>query len=347
MDFTADEIWEEAKDAIRAEDWESVKDCKKELKRRSSMRAEDVLDKIKRREKEAQNTFTTGGSWGTSGGSTGGILSASTSPPSGPAPVGPGVLLAGRYEVGRQLGEGGFGFVFEGTDRHGVFPSPLVIKYPKEKYMAQELLHEFQLSQELRHPNICIYHACLDDSVRGRAFLVLQYGGKSISDLLRSGRKFSMLLVQRVARQVGAALSFAHERSILHLDVSPGNILLDGNDFARLTDFGISNRAVIATRTTRYTGTIAAPPLGVHRIWGAPELMLPGGVAHRQTDEWSLAMVLWSMIVGRDFNVRMLFQPLSMLSHRQNESLQRALSDDRKDRFPSVAEFVDEFASAP
>lgn len=259
--------------------------------------------------------------------------------------LGPGGVLARRYRLGEKLGVGGFAEVFEGIDLDNVHGPKIVIKYPLEATSAESLRHEFSIGSKLSHPNICAYYACLDDHATGQAFLVIQHGGKSIAEMLRAGKKFNFADLLRVANHIGEALKYAHGQtpSVLHLDVSPANILVDSNGVSRLTDFGISTRAMTRaghTRNTKAPGTVAAFPLGKHDVYSAPEVFMPPPAqVGRRADQWSLAMVLFSMAAGRVFSNREEFSGVG-LPPAPTAALERALSNDPKQRFPNMADFI-------
>lgn len=329
FNYRNDELLQAAKAAKKSQSWSVIEAILDELEYRDSLRASEVQEEV---EDMLPPEVT---------------QAPPTRIPVGyNAPTSNGQILGGHYKLGPLLGMGGFAEVFEASDLRNPHGPRLVIKRPLGLAKAESLRHEFLIGHRLNHPNICTYHACLDDTATGNAFLVLEHGGRSIADRLRSGQNFGAGEFLRIAEHMGAALHYAHSQtpSVLHLDVSPANVLLDDNGVARLTDFGISTRAMTRTGLTRHTAaarTVGATPVGQHDIYSAPEVFRPPPAqVGRRADQWSLAMVLYSIAARKVFSAREEFSGSSLLSPSQNRALERALSDEPSQRFPTVMDFI-------
>ncbi|WP_020471361.1 protein kinase domain-containing protein [Zavarzinella formosa] len=194
-----------------------------------------------------------------------------------------------RYEVGTQLGEGGFGAVFRALDRR--LNRSVAIKISRSASSdPDKLLREARSLAQLRHPGIV---AVYDVSVSGQSCFVVSelLPGPSLANWLKEHRPSATEAVQIVAA-VADSLGHAHSLSIVHRDIKPANIVFADGQRPVLVDFGLA-----------LSDMDAAAELGV--ISGTPAYMSPeqtGGRAHRpdgRTDIYSLAATLYAMLCGR------------------------------------------------
>ncbi|HYU15418.1 MAG TPA: serine/threonine-protein kinase, partial [Candidatus Acidoferrum sp.] len=182
----------------------------------------------------------------------------------GPAYLGPGDVLAGRYEIARELGRGGFSIVYLATDRD--LGTPVAIKLlvppPASAQLARERLRrEVQAVRGLAHANIVGVHDFLEEGTW--SFVVMEYvDGPDLAVLVRDHGPLAPDEAARLGADIAGALSAAHQRGILHRDVKPQNILLDPDGRARLTDFGAArlDGQTTVTQTGALVGTL--PYLG-------------------------------------------------------------------------------------
>jgi serine/threonine protein kinase len=97
---------------------------------------------------------------------------------------------------------------------------------------------EAEIAAQVHHPNVISVFDTVDDD---ECWLVMEYSpAESLDRVLAAGGPLPAQRVARIGVQIAAALAAMHARTIVHRDVKPGNILLDDQDFAKLTDFGIS-----------------------------------------------------------------------------------------------------------
>jgi hypothetical protein len=245
-----------------------------------------------------------------------------------------GSLVNDRYRLAKELGEGGFGVVFKAHDQ--LVGNDVALKFPKSWRDYGFIQHEFRVTLKLAHRNIVKYRHLEQDAASGLPFLIMEYGGDaSLEAVIRRGAVDDAI---EIAGQIAAALDHAHEQGVLHLDVNPGNILLDGQH-ARLTDFGISGFAA-QEETTGGGFTMAADTLrGKHPAYSAPEVMR-GDRGTRRSDQFSLAAVLCAAVDGQLLRHPPSPRPRSTMSARQNEAVARALQVSANNRFDSVADFA-------
>jgi serine/threonine-protein kinase len=203
----------------------------------------------------------------------------------------PPPLLAGRYEVGGLLGAGGMAQVHRARDR--VLHRPVAVKLlppggpaaAVDRFRAEGRRHA-----AVRHPGVLpVLDAGAD---AGWHYLVLELAeGGSLAQLLRRRPVLPAAEAAVLLRQVAAALAAAHRVGVVHRDVKPGNVLLDDEGRARLTDFGISLGA------GDLDGLPADQVLGT-REYLSPE-RLRGAPATPADDVWAVSVLGHQLLTGR------------------------------------------------
>ena len=262
-----------------------------------------------------------------------------------------GELIAGRYELEKLVGSGGMSNVFRAHDR--LLERTVALKILHEQYSrdddyVERFRREARAVAKLAHPNIV---TVIDRGEQdGRQFIVFEYvDGPNLKDLTRDGPLEPREAIE-LTLQVARALSFAHQRGLVHRDVKPQNVLLNDDGQAKVTDFGIA-RSLDVQGVTQ-TGTV----LGTSD-YIAPE-QARGQRVDPKTDIYSLGTVLYELLVGDvPFSgdnfvavaMRHVSEPApSVVEHRPDCPLrldlavQRAMAKDPDDRFESMDDFVAE-----
>ena len=241
------------------------------------------------------------------------------------------------YELLRPIGRGGMGVAF--LARQLSLGRRVVVKFlnrdpdhdPLEQ--AARFRREAELMARVSHPNIAtIFDYGIDD---GQPFLVMEYveGGDLRSHLV-PGKPLSVERIRTLLGPLVQALECLHQYGILHLDLKPENILMARDDAPKVSDFGIA----VPGGTI---GSLAEPDQFLGTIgYVAPEQQYRLPVDER-SDQYSLAALCYEFLTGQ--------LPLGAfpLPSRENPRLQvsvdavieRALSEDRNDRFPTIGEF--------
>jgi serine/threonine protein kinase len=208
-------------------------------------------------------------------------------------PLRPGARF-GEFELIRELGRGGMGQVYLARDR--VLEREVALKLLSPERSSPEAVRRFEVEAQtaarLRHPGIVAVHRV--GEVEGQAFIAMDYvEGPSLSDQLKGGPlapRDGALLCEKLAR----ALAFAHGRSVLHRDLKPGNVLIDGSGQPLITDFGLAKDVEAETELTR-SGQILGTPAYMPPEQAAGRLDL----VDRRSDVYSLGATLYAALTGR------------------------------------------------
>lgn len=194
------------------------------------------------------------------------------------------LLQGGKYKIERHISSGGFGNTYEAY--HILLKKKVAIKeffaksfcnrdkdtmkvvtgVTSKTALVSKLMHKFieeaQAVSSLRHPNIVNVHDVFEEN--GTAYFVMDYiDGMSLKDKLQGGVMSEQEALKYI-RQVADALSYVHSCNRLHLDIKPGNIMIDEHGNAILIDFGASKQydEVDGENTSTLMGTTPgfAPP---------------------------------------------------------------------------------------
>jgi hypothetical protein len=212
--------------------------------------------------------------------------------PANPGYLAPGVLLRGRYEIGRELGRGGYSVVYLARDREleTDVALKLLVPPPAAARVARERMRrEVQAVRGLSHANIVAVYDFLEDGPW--SFIVMEYvRGPDLQVRVGERGPLDGETAVRLGRDVAAALSAAHRRGILHRDVKPQNILLDPDGRARLTDFG-------SAKLDGQLGVTGSGALAGTLAYTAPEL-LAGRRGDARADVYALGLTLYYALTG-------------------------------------------------
>ena len=217
--------------------------------------------------------------------------------------VKPGELVSRKYRLLRPLAEGGMGEVWsarnERTNRDFAikFLLPALAKHPEALY---RFVREAKATGQLRHPNIV---SVLDAGMHDRRpYLVMELlTGESLDECLGRVGKLRPLHACVVIAQVARAVAHAHQRQVIHRDLSSANVFLSQTDeneppLVKVLDFGVS-KVLSTERSTRIR-------TGDGAVLGSPAYMSPEqacgaeGVDER-SDVWALGVLLYQCIAGR------------------------------------------------
>lgn len=216
----------------------------------------------------------------------------------------PEQLLLGRYRMLGEAGAGGFGTVqlawdtrmqrrvaVKVIDLAGIVGEGVVIDAVDQlPDYALTGLDEARTAAMLNHANIVTVH---DFEVwDNRAYLIMEYvDGMTLTDLLKVvGDDITIDMVTAVFDGVAAALEYAHENQVLHLDIKPDNVMIDHQGQVKVMDFGLARLSGSQGYSAATGGTIGYMP---------PEQMMRESLDAR-CDEWALASLTYEMISGQN-----------------------------------------------
>ena len=199
-----------------------------------------------------------------------------------------GELLAERFCLVRLLGRGGMGQVYEADDltlgiRVALKLLPRGLSHA-ETYLAH-LHQEIRLGRRVSHPNVCrIYDL---GTWNGHHFLTMELvDGETLAERLMRGA-LEPPLGRSVARQVVAAMAAAHKENVIHRDLKPGNIMIDGKGHVKVMDFGLA-------RDQKSAPSGRFGPVGTPGYW-SPE-QARGEATGTSSDVYALGMVLYEIL---------------------------------------------------
>ena len=206
--------------------------------------------------------------------------------------------LASRYEVERELGQGGMATVYLARDlKHRRQVAIKIVRPDVAAALGSErFLREIDLAASLTHPHILPLY----DSGEAGGFLyyVMPYvEGESLRAKLDREKQLPLEDALRIAREVADALSHAHGRGIVHRDIKPANILLE-SDHAVVADFGIAHGVSAATGETLTALTATGMTIGTP-AYMSPEQAAGSKTLDGRSDLYSLGCVLYEMLAGQ------------------------------------------------
>lgn len=263
-----------------------------------------------------------------------------------------------NFRIDRLLGRGGMASVYLGWDLH--LQRPVAIKVMAEQYRdnpayVERFLREARSMAAWQHRNIAQVHSAGRDD--GVPYFVMEYlHGQDLGQMLRDYASRGLLLpyqeVLRIGRAVADALDYAHERGVVHRDVKPSNVMITKTGRVVLTDFGLAMNVADGTM-----GEVFGSPQYI-----SPEQARSSALVVPQSDLYSLAVMLYEMLVGRlpfidPFPATLAIQHINAEPPRPRELnpnlpepldavFQKALHKDPSQRYQSGAELMDAIEAA-
>src|SRR5690348_11038569 len=267
-----------------------------------------------------------------------------------------GEVLAGRYELEELVGTGGMSSVFRAHDR--LLDRKVALKILHQQYSSDDdyverFRREARSVASLSHPNIV---TVIDRGEHAdRQFIVFEYvEGENLKRLIERRGPAPVPNALELAIEIARGLSFAHQQGLVHRDVKPQNVLLNGDGRAKVTDFGIARSLDVKHGMTQ-TGTV----LGTSD-YIAPE-QAQGQSVDEHSDIYSLGVVLYELLTsevpfpGENFvAVAMRHineEPPSVhdkrpdVPQRVDDAVRRAMAKRPEDRFPTMDAFCAELES--
>lgn len=204
--------------------------------------------------------------------------------------------LAGRYEIGREIGQGAFATVYLANDARHERQVALKVLNADSTSDTGELrfIREIRMLARLQHPNILPLHD--SGHVETLLYYLMPYvSGETLRARISRERQLSVEAAIQICREAADALSYAHAQGIIHRDIKPENILLSGGH-AVIADFGIA-RAIDLAGVQALTNTGMGGP-GTP-AYMSPEQLLGDTPLDGRSDIYSLGCVFFEMLTGK------------------------------------------------
>lgn len=260
-------------------------------------------------------------------------------------PLSQGQVINNRYRNVKLLGQGGFGAVYKAWDLNLKKPCALKENSDVSPEAVRQFEREAVILAKLRHPNLPVVIDHFQIQGQGQ-YLVMDYiEGKNLEQIIITrkgpiGQQEAIFWID----QICDAVSYLHSQSppIIHRDIKPLNIIIDSENKAMLVDFGISKIYEVAKSTSRGAR-------GISPGYSPPE-QYGTGSTDEKSDQYSLAATLSYILTAKNppDAVDVMVNKVILPSPKQfnpnidisvNNSIIRAMSLYKEDRFASISEF--------
>ncbi len=283
------------------------------------------------------------------------------------------LLQGGRYKILDVLGQGGFGITYmaeqTGLDRtvaiKEFFMSGMCSRDVGTSYVTlgvdsgyefvmrfrEKFLKEARNIARFNHPNIVRIIDVFEEN--GTAYYVMEYAPcGSLSDRVRKEGYLSEPVATRYIKQIASALDYIHRQNVNHLDVKPGNIMLNEKDETVLIDFGLAKQY-----DAESGGQTSTTPVGISEGYAPMEQYMQGGVAEfsPETDVYALGATLFKLLTGKtppnasymqNFGLPKDDLKKNSVSLATIYAISKAMQGKKDDRFSSATDFAAALPSA-
>src|SRR5262245_53212470 len=194
----------------------------------------------------------------------------------------------GPYEILSSIGTGGMGEVFRARDSR--LGRDVAVKLSKENFTVR-FEREARAIASLNHPNVCTLHDV------GSNYLVMELiEGESPTGPL------PLDVALNYARQIAAALDYAHAKGIVHRDLKPGNIKITADGVVKVLDFGLAKMPSASATDSENSPNLSMAATQAGVILGTAAYMAPeqarGKSIDKRADIWAFGVVVYEMITG-------------------------------------------------
>jgi hypothetical protein len=270
----------------------------------------------------------------------------------------PGTLVGGRWRIGRELGRGAVGVVYEAHDPDGLRAAVkfLLPQWRGREEVLDRFAREARVLMRLDTPHVgrLLDVGNLDARLGGVPYLVLEYlQGKDLGDVIRDAGRVAPAQAFRWCADACDGAAQAHQVGVVHRDIKPSNVFLadtGGREaVVKVVDFGLAAGDPSPDNSARLTGeyVIGSP------AYMAPEQMIASSNVDARADIWSMGVVLYELLSGRlpfsggtpleMFAAVMTRPPTPLAAHFDGDLpdpvaavVGRCLQKDRELRYPSM-----------
>ena len=282
----------------------------------------------------------------------------------------PGTVIDGMFVVRERVGQGGMGVVYRAW--HEALDRDVAIKLCSRQATEREtqrLLREAQATAALAHPNIVVVHHI--GLMEGQIYVVMEYvDGGTLHEWLRARPRSWRQIVAKLV-EAARGLAAAHDSGFVHRDFKPANVLVGGDERARVSDFGLalsygqragtehaSDSMRSAPEPTARAGSEHSPAsMSTLQRAGTPRYMAPEqhtGVFSPATDQFALCVVLYEALCNEHPFEGERSEPGAVrrrnalprrIAGRVRRALDRGLALDPAERYPSMHVLIDHLTS--
>jgi serine/threonine-protein kinase len=268
-----------------------------------------------------------------------------------PFPSDLAAALADRYRIERELGRGGMATVWLAHDIANDRDVALKVLNPElaRTVGADRFKREIRVASSFDHPNILsVYDS---GEVGDLVWFTMPFvRGESLGDLLKRGGEMPLERALAIARAVGSALDAAHAKGVVHRDIKPDNIMLEG-DRVLVADFGVARAVSEMSDKLTATGMVVGTITYMSPEQAAGEKEIDG-----RSDQYSLACVLYELLAGEPpfkgptVTATMMrrfagppqpLRPVVNVSEAVETAIFKALDKDPAARYRTAGEFLD------
>ena len=222
---------------------------------------------------------------GTSGAT---IARSAAAAPANHGPLRVGQAFGSRYRILKLLGTGGMGAVYQAWDAELSVAVALKVIHQSSRSpeIERQFKNELLLARSVTHKNVVRIHDL--GEMNGMKFITMSYvEGQDLSTLLRRAGACGIPKALKLARQIAAGLTAAHDAGVVHRDLKPANVMIGADDLALIMDFGISASATEDT-SGDFVGTLE---------YMAPEQAERKPVDGR-ADVYAFGLILYELLTG-------------------------------------------------
>jgi len=202
-------------------------------------------------------------------------------------------LVEDKYELGQELGRGGFSIVREGRNRQT--GEKVAVKFIEKKFVDQEelklLQREIDIMARVQHTNVLRLFEIFDTDQKLSLVMELVNGGELFYKIVDKG-SYSELEARDIVRQLVEGVDYLHNQGIAHRDLKPENLLCSETEHGmiiKIADFGLSKAFSGESDLSTSCGT---------PDYAAPEVLRMDGAYDKSVDLWSIGVITYVLLCG-------------------------------------------------
>ncbi|KAK2145223.1 hypothetical protein LSH36_694g01022 [Paralvinella palmiformis] len=208
--------------------------------------------------------------------------------------------ITNKYEIKKRLGKGAYGIVWKAIDKRTgeVVALKKIFDAFRNQTDAQRTFREIMFLQEFGdHPNIVKLHNVLKAENDKDIYLVFEFMDTDLHNVIKRGNILKDVHKRYIMYQLLKATKYMHSGNVIHRDQKPSNVLLDGECYVKVCDFGLARS--LSQITVDEQGDPNLTEYVATRWYRAPEILLASHKYTKGVDMWSLGCILGEMLLGK------------------------------------------------